>query len=100
MITEFKDSDAAYLEWVFENPKGLVINCRRKISPEYMILHSSRCPLIVNYKSRDTTGGFTERGYIKVCSNHCDDLRKWVSTYGATNFSKTCSVCMNKKEGR
>ena len=96
MIKEFTNSDSAYLEWVSENPKGFVVNCRRKISSHYMVLHSCSCALITVYKGRSIGGGFTERSYIKICSDDYHALEGWLQSNGAKDFSKVCNVCLGK----
>jgi hypothetical protein len=89
MMEEFTNSDSRYREWLTEHPQGYVLNTRRRPDPDYMVLHRSECRSI----SRPADpGAFTERSYIKVCSDTRDDLQVWARQYGAAGFSKRCSL--------
>jgi len=90
MTKAFADSDCRYREWLTEHQQGYVLNTRRRPDPRYMVLHRSECRSI----SRPAdAGAFTERGYIKVCSDSPADLELWARRHGAPGFSKRCSFC-------
>lgn len=91
----FDNNDDKYQNWLVKNPDGYVINVRRSMSPSYRVLHRSWCRTIKNYAGLVGKGAFTERSYIKVCSNEIDDLRNWLRKTGRPNgdFSKECSLC-------
>ncbi len=77
-ISEFVDNDIHYLRWLKNHSEGYVINTTRSKSSSYMVLHRSICPLISEFSKRRKVGGFTERDYIKICS---DDLSNFVPGY-------------------
>lgn len=95
MVIVFQDDDSNYLEWINNYVHGYVINTRRKIDEEYMVLHRASCSSIKNYNLMAKSGGFTERNYIKICSTNIDDLREWVKVHGREDgkFSSECSRC-------
>jgi hypothetical protein len=96
-LIEFKDDDIAYLRWLNMHPDGYVVNTTRNKSPDYMVLHRASCQSISQYSSIAKPGGFTERGYIKVCADQLNSLKSWVRRSGCPNgtFSSECS-CLNE----
>jgi len=91
MIIEFKNDDSAYLEWIQKNPSGFVLNARRVPDQAYMVLHKSTCPHISISRSY---GGFTEKGYIKICSRTSSGLHEWGKQHGCRDgVSKECLIC-------
>jgi hypothetical protein len=95
-ITVFIDEDSAYLNWVAAHPEGFVVNCRRKFDPTYLVLHRATCPTIQTHRAIDENpGGFTERGYVKLCADSIDYLRQYLMglTGSPDPFSKQCSHC-------
>ncbi len=96
MVGEFKNNDQAYLAWIKANRHdGFVINTRKGISPSYVILHRASCNLITELKGKAEKGGFTERGYRKVCANTISDLVSWIKGHIRADgkFSKLCAKC-------
>lgn len=97
--TEFIGNDEAYLRWLDEHPGGYVVNTHRLINPNYMVLHRATCGMI---KSRQgiPPGGYTEHGYIKICSPVIEGLQSWVRQHGRPDgsFSSACKAC--HPEGR
>jgi len=74
MVELFENNDGEYFGWLTANPDGFIVNTRRCLPLDYMILHRASCPSIREYKGGAKPGGFTERNYIKVCSNMVNDL--------------------------
>ncbi len=95
MLIIMDGNDSQYLRWLRENPKGYVLNARRKPDAEYIVLHRSNCHSISHYTANARPGGFTERDFIKVCSDSLPALRKWAQQNGRpdSSFSKECSMC-------
>ena len=95
MTQLFDGDDAAYQAWLAAHPHGYVLNVRRSLVPGYMVLHRADCHSIGKYHERSKPGGFTERGYLKVCADELVDLRAWVRRHGRPDgsFSKQCSRC-------
>ena len=91
---EFADDDEAYLRWLSQNPEGHVVNTARVMNPNYMVLHRATCPHISKLEP-ELRGGFTERGYLKICSAHVEPLREWVRRHGREDgsFSSECNSC-------
>lgn len=75
-IQIFDKNDRVYLDFIAKNPNSLVVNTRRKNHNDYFILHKSTCRHIRNEESHEK-GAFTERKYIKICSNSIKDLKNW-----------------------
>ena len=91
----FGNHEKEYLVWLKANPGGFVVNTRRRPDPDYMVLHRATCWTINRYTTMAKPGGFTERDFIKACSNSLNELRDWVRRNGRSNgsFSKECSIC-------
>jgi len=95
-LIEFLDDDESYLRWLASHQDGLVVNTTRSRSPSYMVLHRASCPYITAYMGRASRpGGFTERGYIKVCAVDVPSLRAWARQHGRLDgsFSSECPRC-------
>lgn len=95
MTIVFEDDDAAYQAWLSSNPHGYVINTPKSRPASNMVIHRSRCWSISQYTAMCREGGFTERDYIKICSESVADLRDWVRQNGRLDgsFSKECGHC-------
>lgn len=87
------ESDQLFHQWVGSNPHGFVINVRRRLSPDYVVLHRSTCPTV---SSRTyAPGALTERSYRKIAATSQDQLLDWIKTHmpAAPGFSKRCTRC-------
>jgi hypothetical protein len=95
MVKFFDGNDETYMAWLAANPRGYVINARRSLSPNYMVLHRASCHAIRHYSPTAPDGAFTERGYVKICATDILELNKWVKRHGRLDgsFSKSCSLC-------
>lgn len=96
MLRVFKDDDLGYLQWAGENQSGYILNTRKIPDPDYMILHRARCSTITRYPKMDINpGGFTERGYIKICADRASQISSWIKLNGRADgtVSKRCSFC-------
>jgi hypothetical protein len=85
----FRDDDEGYLAWLKKNPKGFVINAKRKPSADYLILHRAACWSI----SRPLTS--EERwtaAYIKICASQSDALAQWARDEVGGNLH-LCGMC-------
>ena len=103
MATLFRKNDKGYLKWIARNPDGYVVNTRREFDPDYVVLHRASCPSMRIYRGMaDNPGGFTERGYLKLCSTSIDDLRTHVKILGGRSaaFSKECGRCAPTRASR
>ncbi|MEZ9896613.1 HNH endonuclease [Vibrio breoganii] len=92
---EIIGDDQFYLNWLVRNPDGYVVNCRTT-KDSYRVLHRSTCRHISLLSSSASSGGFTERHYIKVCATTVEALKKWSFDNGATQecFSSICKHCV------
>jgi hypothetical protein len=95
MPVKFDNNDQRYLDWLSAHRKGYVVNKLRGSSPHYMLLHRATCHWINKLKPPALPGGFTERGYVKICADSVDELRQWCKQHGSANgsFSSRCQVC-------
>lgn len=97
-VITFKDGDGAYLDWLYGHPKGYVLNRYRSgLSRSYLVLHASGCPKIGSYNRMAKPGGFTTRGYIKVCAENLDELHLYARDECGRpdgSFSGACTKCM------
>ena len=92
-VVEFRDDDAAYLDWIEANPHGFVVNTPRAMPASYMTLHRATCRSISVRRPKAGAGGFTERQYVKICALEIDDLRAWAVRHGRPDrtFTGACS---------
>jgi len=51
----FKDDEGGYLRWVALNPGGFVLNCERRPSDRYLVLHRAICQTICSEKRTNST---------------------------------------------
>lgn len=92
--TLFDGNDEAYLAWLTAHPAGFVVNTRRGDgSPNYMVLHRASCGTIS--RAEGPVGQWTERGYMKICADTVEDLRRMTHRLGRQegDFSKCCGTC-------
>ena len=95
-IQIFDQDDSAYLEWLAAHPKAFVANSRRQFDPDYLVLHRATCGSVNKHRGMDETpGGFTERNYVKICSETPEELEKLLAYFTGTAqpFSTECSLC-------
>ncbi|MFC4353031.1 hypothetical protein ACFOW6_15885 [Fodinicurvata halophila] len=100
-VWHFVDDDAGYLDWLKQHPFGFVVNLRRSFDPDYVVLHCASCVSIQRYpKMKSEPGGFTERGYTKLCGESLGSLEQELERFTTRPepFSKRCSLCMPKSE--
>lgn len=84
------NEDNTYLDWLRRNPNGYVINCYKKPSPEYLVLHTSGCSHI----QTDARSNWTTHQYVKACSMDRNELEEWAQNeVGGT--VEYCSFCMS-----
>ena len=68
-VNLFENDEAGYLEWISEHPDGYVVNVRRWLDPDYLVLHRATCFSISRHRNMDEDpGGFTERSFEKIIS--------------------------------
>ena len=92
----FEDDDTGYLRRISEHPDGYVVNMRRWLDPDYLVLHHAGCPSVIRYPNmRENPGGFTERAYRKLCCTSLSELKDHLSqmTSSPDPFSKVRSRC-------
>ena len=95
-VTLYEHDESGYLCWIAENPEGFVVNMRQSPDPDYLVLHYAHCASIKKYpRMQANPGGFTERGYRKLCSSSVSELKEYLRllTRRSDRFSKVCSRC-------
>lgn len=94
-IQIFDNNDSAYFEWLDKNTSSFAVNTLRGINSNYFVLHKSKCHHI-STTSRHDKGAYTERDYIKICSDDINELKKWFEHHN-TQFNgefKECKTCV------
>lgn len=93
----FDGDDAAYLDWLARNPDGYVVNVRRSLSPNYVVLHRSTCVSISTLREGNSYGSnpYTGRAYRKFCGRTIAEISDAPVRCGRANgsFTKCCSRC-------
>jgi hypothetical protein len=92
----FDGHDKLYKAWLQDHPAAYVLNRRRGNSDNYLVLHRASCGKIGNYTQMARPGGFTERSYIKICSDSLDALHVYARGKGGRpdgSFSSKCRLC-------
>lgn len=96
-ILIFDRNDQGYQQWAEANPEAYVLSTLRSKNPKHFTIHRTTCRSVRKYNKMAKPGGFTERQYIKVCSQNLNALRDWAITHVGpqpTGFAKRCSFCM------
>lgn len=93
-MIEIISNDKAYLDWLIANPNGFVINSRKNFDG-YHVVHKSTCGTISKPKKAEP-GEFTERGYIKSCTNNLKEVDLWLDkkNYSTENPISYCNKCL------
>lgn len=87
-VTHFDHDEAGFTAWLSDHPTGFVVNTTRTIPASYRILHRARCWTIRPGRKGAEPGAFTERAYIKVCSQEVSLLKADIGP-----LSRSCSIC-------
>ena len=89
-------NDQAYLAWLSANQNGFVMTSNRALTPRHTVIHESTCVLITRLSGKARLGGFTERAYIKICSNSLHHLEKWALQKRTDAVWRKCTRCFGK----
>ena len=91
-LIRFDNDDAGYLAWLSWNNQGYVVNVRRRLTPDYVVLHRASCGSISALRE---DGAYTERSYVKFCGRALPDIDEAPTACGRTrgSFTKRCSLC-------
>lgn len=90
----FKGDDGAYLRWTTVHPDGYVLNVKGgEGSSHYLMVHKALCGDVTG-RSGVQRGGFTERGYSKVCSLSPDALQNWAKANRPRSLLHNCAHCL------
>ena len=95
-IQVFQDDELGFSNWIATNQEGFVVNTRRVLDPSYLVLHAANCASMQSYRGMDKNpGGFTERGYQKICAATADELLTYLSVETGNKYpiTKYCSRC-------
>ncbi len=84
----FEDDEEEYLQWVETNPDGFVLNCERRPSARYLMLHRALCGTICTEKRIN----YTSTGYIKICALDKQELAAWATQETGGRF-RACQLC-------
>ena len=92
----FRDDERGYLSGAKKNSSGLVVNTRKVLDPDYLVLHRASCATVLRHRNMAVSpGGFTERAYQKICALSVDELHQYL--LGAIGrqktFTKLCTRC-------
>lgn len=95
MIFQFDRDDAAYLQWLRDHPGGYVLNTNHSLSPRLTVVHRASCATINDSSTTGhQSGGFTERGYIKVYADDVELLRDWIAGKRDGGTTRVCKKCL------
>ena len=91
----FDSGDAPFLQWMIEHPSGYVINTERRETSRYTFLHRSGCHHLAGLVEGQGPDGYTQREYIKVCSENAEALLDWClqERTRSKGFSRYCKTC-------
>lgn len=92
MILQFDNNDTGFLQWMQEHPQGFVVNTERSDGSHLAVLHCARCHHITSMKSLEP-GAYTEREYIKICSDDGSTLKSWLITNRPNAQIRYCRTC-------
>jgi predicted Zn finger-like uncharacterized protein len=88
----FIDDDEGYMRWVRRHV-GYVVNCERRPSPGYLVLHTTDCFHVTTETARMGRAPWTSGDYIKVCSRDRAELNRWANEEVGGELSY-CPHCM------
>jgi hypothetical protein len=71
LLETFIDEDKGFQSWLSRHWRGYVVNCHRRPSPDYLVLHIADCGSLTRH------GNYTTKDYIKVCSDSRWELDRW-----------------------
>ncbi len=85
----FQDDDAAYLHWRGAHLRGFVLNCARRPTPDYLVLHKASCG---SFASAVGDGRSWTVAYMKVCSDAASTIESWCRRQVGAEPQR-CGVC-------
>ena len=96
-MVEFNHDDDAYVTWLQLHPDGYVANVRRKMSPDFVVLHRASCARIAKSAS---PGGLTGLRYRKLCAENRRDIAAAPERCGLARgaFTAYCRVCKPERD--
>ncbi len=89
MAVCFYDDDGSYAEWVSAHPQSFVLNCLRRPTATYLILHRATCGTITGTPAR---GQQWTKDYIKVWDGDREGLERWAQEV-AGGAPTPCRLC-------
>ena len=101
-IQIFDSGDAPFHEWMIDHPSGHVVNTHRRENSNYTFLHRSGCNHLTGLAQGQGPDGYTQREYIKVCSENAEALLDWClrERSRSKGFSGYCKTCKPDPVGR
>jgi hypothetical protein len=84
----FRGDDEPYLRWISEHTNGYVVNADRNPRPSYLKLHQADCPRV---SGEAAPGTYTERAYIKICSDSRSALERWARDKVGGELGNRCA---------
>ncbi|RAV05972.1 hypothetical protein DQP55_24720 [Mycolicibacterium sp. GF69] len=86
---EFRDDDESYLAWIADHPGGWVVNIARNYNAVTARVHHAGCRTIIG---KNPAAGVWTGPYIKVCSDHVDELEEWAISHTGASIP-LCGTC-------
>lgn len=74
MLERFVDDDIGYRAWLAAHPEGYVLDCGRRPTRSFLVLHRSHCPLLQDLSPPQ--GSLTGRT-AKVVATTAAELDLW-----------------------
>ena len=93
-VIVFDKGDEPYLQWMKDHPHGFVLNTASGVSTWFLMFHHANCPHISGYTKSQEKGAFTQRNYVKACSDDPSNLIAWAASQrkGVTEYQE-CKTC-------
>jgi hypothetical protein len=78
MTRVFHNNEEGFHNWRHTHSDGYILNVRRDLNPEYLMLHRATCQHLRLPNQTDAPWQFTNT-WIKVCANDVKSLQQWAN---------------------
>jgi hypothetical protein len=89
VLERFVDDDIGYRSWLAAHPDGYVLDCGRRPTRSFLVVHRARCPLLQDLAPPQ--GSLTGRT-AKVVANAAAELDLWARDQTG-GYASRCVRC-------